>query len=349
MPYDLTFPLGPLTVTVGNVPDAIDPRALSVDVALHPANKTRRPDGVTPLDALVTTFDALGGVETFPNIDPASQFSVDRKVRRVPNGGEPTDGEPCSEAELRVYLTGIPAKDERATLERIKYREAALAQQAGDAEARVALDNRATKLEDDADQLCGNNAVGAAVPVKPMLATDKVAPEDLRYPVIAQPKLDGIRATVQDGVVYSRTLKLIPNQEIQAALGRPEFEGLDGEIIVGDILAEDAYRKTTSFVMDPNKTGEDWVFHVFDVLGLTQNAAQRNITVARRCAEAYTNRIRPVMYTYINDADQLAAYEQEFTAKGGEGIIVRNPSAPYKNGRAGKTKQELVKVKPRAA
>lgn len=170
MPYDLTFPLGPLTVTVENVPDAIDPRALSVNVELHPANTTQRPDGVTPLDALVTTFDALGGVETFPNINPASQFSVDRKVRRVPNGGEPTDGEPYSKAELRVYLTGIPAKDERATLERIKYgpqvaavrelrrradelrREATLAQQDGDAEARVALDNRATKLEDDADQ-----------------------------------------------------------------------------------------------------------------------------------------------------------------------------------------------------
>jgi DNA ligase-1 len=57
-------------------------------------------------------------------------------------------------------------------------------------------------------------------------------------------------------VARSRTFKPIPNKEIQAALGRPEYNGLDGEIIVGDPTAEGCMQATTSFVMAPNKTEE---------------------------------------------------------------------------------------------
>ena len=45
---------------------------------------------------------------------------------------------------------------------------------------------------------------------KPLLAS----PADLstlRFPVLASPKLDGVRAIVKDGVVLSRSLKKIPN------------------------------------------------------------------------------------------------------------------------------------------
>ena len=45
--------------------------------------------------------------------------------------------------------------------------------------------------------------------VKPMLATEANF-NKLRYPVCAQPKLDGIRVVVKDGVVYSRSLKARP-------------------------------------------------------------------------------------------------------------------------------------------
>src|SRR4051812_20439337 len=87
--------------------------------------------------------------------------------------------------------------------------------------------------------------------VKPMLAKDGDLSK-ITYPVIVQPKLDGIRCFIVDGVARSRTFKPIPNAEIQAALGRSEFDGLDGEIVVGDPTAEGCMQTTSSFVMAPN-------------------------------------------------------------------------------------------------
>ena len=65
-------------------------------------------------------------------------------------------------------------------------------------------------------------------PMKPpsgALADDELP--RLRYPLYGSYKLDGIRASVQDGVLLSSTLKPIPNRELQTLWGRPEFNGLD--------------------------------------------------------------------------------------------------------------------------
>ena len=79
---------------------------------------------------------------------------------------------------------------------------------------------------------------------KPMLA----APADLdniKFPVYASAKLDGIRATVVDGDVLSRSLKLISNHAIAEALSSSQWNGLDGELIVGPATDKDVYNKTT--------------------------------------------------------------------------------------------------------
>ena len=87
--------------------------------------------------------------------------------------------------------------------------------------------------------------------IKPMLATEADF-NKLRYPVCAQPKLDGIRVVIKNGVVYSRSLKPIPNKHIQALFRH--LDGLDGELIVGNPTAHDVFQKTTSGVM--SKEGE---------------------------------------------------------------------------------------------
>ena len=76
--------------------------------------------------------------------------------------------------------------------------------------------------------------------IKPMLAVE-VDFNKLRYPVYAQPKLDGIRVIIKDGVVYSRSLKPIPNKHVQSLFGH--LHGADGELIVGDVTAQDVFQK----------------------------------------------------------------------------------------------------------
>ena len=62
-------------------------------------------------------------------------------------------------------------------------------------------------------------------------------------------KLDGIRCLGHDGKAYSRKGILIPNAYVQEAFATGDYDGFDGELIVGEPNADDVYRKTFSGVM----------------------------------------------------------------------------------------------------
>ena len=84
---------------------------------------------------------------------------------------------------------------------------------------------------------------------KPMLACSESAHnffDKLRFPLYASPKLDGIRATVRDGVVYARSNKPIANIHVQEKF--KHFEWFDGELIVGDPADKMCFRNTPSVV-----------------------------------------------------------------------------------------------------
>lgn len=182
---------------------------------------------------------------------------------------------------------------------------------------------------------------------KPMLAKDAV-PEKLRFPLIAQIKYDGIRAVVKDGRLVTRTLKEVPNREVFDALSRPEFEGLDGEIVVGDPAAEGCMQATSRFVMAPNKTGADWHFYVFDDFS---NPSDPFVDRYERAAErvdplgAPHSFLRLVPNTYCPDMPALEAFEAAALAEGHEGVMVRDPAGDYKFGRSYPKDGRLLKVK----
>ena len=81
---------------------------------------------------------------------------------------------------------------------------------------------------------------------KPMLAGEADL-ANLKFPLLASAKLDGIRAVVRNGVVMSRSNKPIPNPYVQRMFSK--MEHYDGELIVGDPKAKDCFRTTTSHVM----------------------------------------------------------------------------------------------------
>ena len=185
---------------------------------------------------------------------------------------------------------------------------------------------------------------------KPMLAcAPKFGPDGnpiVSYPLYVQPKLDGIRASVVNGKLLTRTLKQVPNRAIYEALSDPAYEGLDGELIVGDPTADDCYRRTSSFVMSESKTGEPWCFFVFDKHDEPGGFAGRYPALGRfQMSLGATGGIQVVPTYTANDAAELAEFEQTLVDAGHEGAILRQPHAPYKYGRASKTKGELVKLK----
>ena len=176
---------------------------------------------------------------------------------------------------------------------------------------------------------------------RPMLSATAAEVGKLRFPLLASHKLDGIRALVRDGVVVSRNLKPIPNRHVQALFGRPEYEGLDGELLVGDPTDPTAFLGTTSAVM--SRDGEPDVYlHVFD------DVTEPDLPFRERHASLQgrlQGRLVPVAQVYVGSAAEVEEFERTALDAGHEGIMLRSADGPYKFGRGTLTKQDLMKLK----
>ena len=180
--------------------------------------------------------------------------------------------------------------------------------------------------------------------VKPLLSCE-VSLDKINFPVYVSTKFDGIRALVIDGVVYSRSLKPIRNKHVQRLFGKQEYNGFDGELVVGDIYAKDVFQKTTSGVM--SEDGEpDVTFHVFDIF--TNNTApykERLYELNERLVlDQYTSLVATEQ-RYVHTKDELLKLLEKERVKGGEGLICRSPSGIYKYGRSTPKEQLSVKLK----
>lgn len=180
---------------------------------------------------------------------------------------------------------------------------------------------------------------------KPMLAAAIENVDELPFPMIASPKLDGIRCLKIDGAVVSRSLKPIANKFIRARLEEILPEGADGEIMSGD-----TFQATTSAVMSHSGEPEFvfWMFdHVDDIGGLGEPYIDR----ARRLKNLWgklrkiDTPIRVVPVKVIRTVDELLAYEAKCLARGYEGVILRDPQGPYKCGRSTLRQAWLLKLK----
>ena len=180
---------------------------------------------------------------------------------------------------------------------------------------------------------------------KPLLAIDSQKVKQQSFPMYLSEKLDGIRCIVFGGVAYSRSLKPLPNLFIQAYVKehRAKLEGLDGEIIVGDKNAPDVFTKSTSGVMSIH--GEpDFTFWVFDE---ADNEFSYSLRYSHlKSFEPYApDRVRVLQHFPVLDQASIDEYEGYFLGIGAEGVMLRDPEAQYKFGRAGTKNPELQKVK----
>jgi DNA ligase-1 len=182
--------------------------------------------------------------------------------------------------------------------------------------------------------------------MRPMLAA-KLDDMPARYPLLASPKLDGVRALIINGEVLSRSLKPIPNQHVQELFGRQALEGFDGELIVGSPVASDAYRATMSGVM--SQSGEpDVTFHVFDNYTLAYETFDVRLASVVRAIIKLRNgnrRIHSVPHILVSHDEDLLRYETCMLSEGYEGVMLRHPDGVYKHGRATLREGSLMKLK----
>jgi DNA ligase-1 len=174
---------------------------------------------------------------------------------------------------------------------------------------------------------------------KPMLAGKCECPEGLRFPILATPKLDGIRCLKIDGQAVTRSFKLISNRYAREWIEANLPDGVDGELM----LRGGTFSQTTSAI--GSRDGEpDFVFHVFDYVNEdTQVPYACRVRELERLPQ--WERVAKVMPVEIRNADELAAYEEKCLAEGYEGVMVRDPAGPYKCGRSTEGEGWLLKIK----
>ena len=189
-----------------------------------------------------------------------------------------------------------------------------------------------------------------AKPFKPMLAATLTNDEipNLPYPMFLSRKLDGIRAIVRDGVVYSRSLKPIPNEYVQLTFGQEKYNGFDGELIVGEPNAENVYNVTVSGVMSEDGT-PDVRFFVFDdasgeICHLPyEERYNRLLNIIPKMLPS--DRVVMVRQYNIDDAHDLLSFERTLIEEGYEGVMIRSKDGRYKHGRATNRESIIYKLK----
>lgn len=185
-------------------------------------------------------------------------------------------------------------------------------------------------------------------PFKPLLAASIDEESDwskLRWPLIASPKVDGIRVICHPTLgPVTRSLKPLPNEHTRRILSAPPLIGLDGEIVVGPITDKEVFQRTTSGVMSHG--GQPvFTYHVFDLLAddsiLYHERLERLESSLRDC----TGIIRLHEYKWVHSREEAEEYERTQLERGFEGIMLRRHDSLYKFGRSTLREGHLVKLK----
>lgn len=166
----------------------------------------------------------------------------------------------------------------------------------------------------------------------------------LRFPCLATPKIDGIRCRTYrsdvDHLVHTWTNsnKPIVNNHVRWTIERLCPPWLDSELTTGT-----NFQSTTSGLMSQGGRPEFrmWVFG--------WGWDNRNITYADVVPVLENMKLPPfctkLLPKWLDNLDDLLAYEQWCLANEAEGVMVRQPDSPYKYGRSTLKEQYLVAIK----
>lgn len=190
---------------------------------------------------------------------------------------------------------------------------------------------------------------------KPLLAETAEDLSALRFPLLASPKLDGIRCVKLNGKALSRKLKPIPNDFVRTWVEANLPDGIDGELLLRDYRAP--FNEVSSAIM--SKDGEpDFVFAAFDLLQGPSTGLFKMDQSGLPFEERYDalghvlakftrhDPVQRVEHRWIRSVEDLHKEVEIHLGAGYEGTMVRDPAGRYKFGRSTLKEGILLKIKP---
>ena len=189
--------------------------------------------------------------------------------------------------------------------------------------------------------------------MKPILAVDADL-DNLKFPLIAMPKIDGVRGLNVDGKLVARSLKPFKNKALTTLLSTPEFAGFDGELVAGNVTDADLCRRTTSLT-GTIKGNSDVGWCLFDYVPNDSvaelpyeeryNLLEEQLFEIKQTNAFISKNLWLVPMFVCSDIETLLALENNWLMQGYEGVICRSMDGKYKYGRTTKKEATYLRIK----
>lgn len=200
---------------------------------------------------------------------------------------------------------------------------------------------------------------------KPLLApNEKIDLNEIKYPLLASTKLDGIRVIFYKGQILTRSLKQLPNKQL-----REKFEPLrqfseDYQLILdGEIYSHElTFQEIISFCMTENFEGKKNVKKFGKVMEIPESLKfycfdyieNDNFDELFRNRYANTSKLEGgfprlavrVWHKFVQSKEEVEQFFDICLRDNYEGLILRNPNGKYKFGRGTVKEGIIYKVKP---
>lgn len=191
---------------------------------------------------------------------------------------------------------------------------------------------------------------------RPILGVAFEKLKSVNFPVIASPKIDGIRCltlAIPDGPkalssAVCRSMKSVPNSYIYHTMGDALPPGLDGELVTytnGKLDPFYGIGGIQSKVMSYETGQVEFRYHVFDCHNVAGGFLDRLDHLNSSNIEIGSPIIELVKQITCKNMGELEEFEARCVAEGHEGICFRTADSPYKFGRSTPKEQCLVKMK----
>jgi len=181
---------------------------------------------------------------------------------------------------------------------------------------------------------------------KPMLAVAMDSPDRIQYPVLASPKLDGIRCLIHPSLgPVSRKFKPIPNDHIRKLLDDTATQFLDGEIITLNPDGTDrTFNEVQGDVMRVWGT-PDFRFKVFDCFEQPEAPFMQRLSHAEQRVKEAFYYVQMVPHFWVKSSAELQELDEGHVKRRFEGTMTRDPYGKYKEGRSTLKQGWLLKLK----
>lgn len=169
--------------------------------------------------------------------------------------------------------------------------------------------------------------------------------DKLVYPFMAQPKYDGIRVISENGVALSASLKPLRNKLLQSLVHNMP-DGIEFEFYLTE--SQGGLRKAASICnSEAGLIPDDATFALFDIRNVPLEY-ERRLLLVQEIASTYEGRrnIIAAPTSICSSAEAVQAELQHRLSEGYEGIMLKDPSGFYKNGRSTIRSRECLKLKP---